>query len=100
MTKTYKKTKKGNEIIEFDFGYVSYNPCITDNIYDEILVGLEEAESRAGGDETAFCMGKEWRILNGDFRKEYAACETEEECIAVFDKHKEEHYSGFSTVDQ
>lgn len=88
-----------NEILKFNFGYVSYNPSIQGGWADTLLVIMGQAKSRKGRDETAFktYSDGEWRILNGDFREEYSKCSTRDECIAVYDKYKAEFGSDFST---
>ena len=69
--------------------YISYNPN-TNNCPVTLLgqrLGIGEGED---GEETAlYGSDKKWRILKGDFRKEYEQCKTENECLAVYESHKD-----------
>ena len=77
--------------------FVSYNPSIPQNVFDDILVAFSQADSREGKDETALKTKDTWMILNGDFTDEYAKCKTVKQAVAVYKKYKKEHRSGFST---
>jgi len=98
-----------NEVLAGDGFYISYNPSIKANPFDSVLVGLGEAESRVGLDETALCvedstnpMGRCFLILNGDFRKDYEEAFPlgKEACIAVYEKYREEYRSDFTNTDK
>lgn len=77
--------------------FISYNPKIHSNAFDDFLVLCGEAEDRSGKDETAIKVDDVWMILNGDFTKDYLACESKEECINFYKNKKEEYRSDFST---
>lgn len=99
--KENKKWEKlsSNYVLKGKGYYISYNPCIEPNPFDEGLGLLGVAESRIGLDETALRDEKNniWYILNGDFRKEYEKCRSLKECIKVYSKNKKLHRSDFST---
>lgn len=65
----------------------------------QMIGGMFNGEDKPQ-EETALHDGKTWRILLGDFRKEYEEVFPDlKKCIAVYDKHKEAHRSGWSTDD-
>lgn len=93
-------TGRGNLVYEQKTFTISYNPNIVPNVFDTFLVGLGEAEDRVGKDETALFTIKSqkmWRILNGDFRKEYEKCKTISSALKVYNKYKAKNRSDFST---
>lgn len=75
----------GNYVLKGDGFHVSYNPG------NSSIVPTEE---------TALYDGKHWRILNGDFRKEYKASVKKglDSCIKIYNKHKDKHCSAWSTA--
>lgn len=94
---------KYNEYVKGDGFFVSYNPNPnlnpTNALYNALgaSVGIETKR-----EETALVVpgGKpKWRILNGDFRKEYeeAIPLGLDACIAVYEENKAQHRSDWST---
>ncbi len=85
--KKWIKTGMGNIVIEADWGRISYR----------------KEEGLEGGEETAlFCSGnekyKKFKILIGDFRKEYEKVFPDlEECLKIYDKYKDQYRSKWST---
>ena len=100
----WEKTYSGNLILRGDDFYISFrgdarggdNPILE---MTNMLGGVFGVKT--GATETALCVAnsdEKWRILNGDFRKEYeAAYPSLEACIAVYDEHKAECRSDWST---
>lgn len=84
-----------NEILDAGDFYVSYN--------SNPGMGMSFFSSDSGGSETALVNRKDaknkYRILNGDFRKEYleAAPKGFQACLAVYEKNKKESGSSWST---
>ena len=83
-----------NELLYGEGFFISYNPKPGGNIPSF------EADNR--GDETALVVPgdkKEYRILNGDFRKEYLELVPKglEACIKFFDENEPEHGSSWTT---
>lgn len=93
-----KKTKKSawqdlehNQILQGEGFYVSYNPNT-----GMAHAGLSDLVNMLGGDvtdgeETALYDGTVWRILSGDFRKEYekAFAKGLDGCLEVYKKNIE-----------
>lgn len=100
-----------NELLEGEGFYLSYNPGHYNpghygpkNLLGALAVAL-------GGDpsmeivtaETALCVqhpdGREWLILNGDFRKDYEGLVDQglAACRAFYNSQKDEHKSPWST---
>ena len=83
-----------NEVLEMDDFYISYNPRAggefnflqSDNHQPETALVIPNNEHK-------------FRILNGDFRKEYEKLvgEGKEACIKFYDKLKKEHISTWSS---
>ena len=95
----WTKTNQGNEIIEGDGFYVSY--VSHKNNYWR---GVSVFESDNASDETALYkpnadLDVKWRILNGDFRKEYEKLVPKgfDACVKFFDKMKKKHKSTWSS---
>lgn len=83
-----------NEILHGEGFYISYNPRTgVGNPLSEVLSGLTGFPH--GLAETALCVNpddstnRKWYILEGDFRKEYAAVAHEglEACMKVYQKN-------------
>ena len=74
----WTSTGNGNQIIEADWGLISYNPCVRASMFDS-----------GGQEETALMIeGKGYSVLNGDFRKEYEqAFPDKEACYNVYRKN-------------
>ena len=94
------KKIRNNEILEFDGYYISYNPqtggghkVLTDIAN---IIGSFTGEEFKDGEETALYDYKHWRILEGDFRKDYEECKTLKDCIKVYNKNKK-YKSSWST---
>lgn len=95
-----------NEILQFDGYYISYNP---DTQKDHLgmtgianmMASLVDPDlSFKDGEETALYNEKTsvWYILEGDFRKEYEACNSFEECLEVY-KNNIDKRSNWSSDD-
>lgn len=72
--------------------YISYNPNVN------LLEPLFSEDDPVYGQETALVTAKGFRILNGDFRKEYEALVPKglEACLAFFNSHKERYGSSWT----
>jgi len=85
----------GNEVLEGDGFFISYNP--------NPGVGFSLFASDKGSDETALVKeddpNNKYRILNGDYRKEYkklVLCGFKA-CVDFYNKQCEKHGSTWST---
>lgn len=90
----WKETGGGNRILRFDDFYVSYNPnpSLNPGMALFAMFGDNTREETALKSDT----GPEFFVLNGDFRADYEACDTYEQALAVYQKHKAEHRSQWS----
>ena len=98
MKKVTKKSKHQwvyvgpNEILRAKWGRVSYNPNTGNGHFmagaiTELLNAF--GKNVKDGEETALYDGKVWRILTGDFRKEYEKVFPNlKKCITVYKKNK------------
>lgn len=104
-TKTTWKKNEFNEVLERGDYFISYNPADKVNPQEELVMMMgammgfvQEDEKRQP--ETALVFEKdgerEYKILNGDFRKDYEKCKSLKECIAFFDKKSESYKSKWS----
>ena len=93
----WEETGRGNSVLHFRGGYISYNPDIQGSfLRDELGIGgVAQMIGTAMGletknEETALYLKKDnsWRILNGDFRRQYEKCKTIKERLAVYEKNK------------
>lgn len=96
MKKKWQITSRGNFILEGDGFDISYNPSA-----DHELGGAFKPDTLAG--ETALVNSNdkiEYRILNGDFRKEYEKVIDKgfKACLAVYNKHKKLHNSSWTSM--
>lgn len=100
-TPLWIQTGHGNSIVEGEGYYLSYNPRIGSGLINVMGMALG-IEDRSGDDETALYVEStnKWYILNGDFRKEYERCENLDECLLVYEAHKDNHRSDWSTDKQ
>lgn len=75
----------GNEILRGDGFYISY-------MRPGALQHIPWAASEQGQAETALCVGDEFYILNGDFRKEYEAAFPGglKSVLEVYEKNKDQ----------
>ncbi len=95
MNKKEWKKVNNNEVISFDWGYLSYNPQTTKSPLTDlanIISTLGDlGKTFIDGEETAiFSREKnDFYILEGDFRKELEACETLEECLVIYNNNKD-----------
>lgn len=95
----WKTTGRGNSVLQSDdveWGHISYNPSAPVSFYAMAL-----APSVGGLEETALVIYEDgetkYRILNGDFRKEYEEVwPNKESCKKVFEKNIN-HKSDWST---
>lgn len=93
----FKPTGMGNLVYRGKGFYVSYRAEMIDNPIDNLVNMFTQTESRIGKDETALSAGGVWRVLNGDFRKDYEKCTTLAQSLKVYEKHKDKYRSVFST---
>ena len=90
----FKPTAWGNELLESDGFYISYN--------SDPGMGFSFLQGDNKSDETALVKeddtDNQFRILNGDFREEFEAiieCGFEE-CLALYNKLSGDHDSSWS----
>ena len=89
----WKKIGDTNVILEADWGHISYNPetgkgPFIGRVITDIL--NEFGQNVKDGEETALYNEESdvWRILTGDFRKEYEkAFPRFEECLKVYNEN-------------
>lgn len=93
----WEPTGRGNYIKKLDGVFLSYNPCVEDNLIDDFLISIGECEDKRNPEETALKYKDTWMILNGNFMEEYDQCNSAEECLGVYNKYKKTHRSDFST---
>ena len=89
----FESTNGGNEVLEGDGFFISYHPTPG--------VGISFFESDDGSDETALVKEDsdiKYRILNGDYRKEYEELIPQgfEACLAFYEKMCVEHDSSWT----
>jgi hypothetical protein len=102
-----------------DYGFLSFNPKTGYNpdgsaqddmeVFTDIANNLlkllddELLPVRNGGEETALVDNRgdrnQFRILDGDFRYEFAKADTFAQALAVYNEHKAKHRSNWSTTD-
>lgn len=82
-----------NELLQADGWYVSYNKTAGASKEDalgdlaQLIGGIFTGEGEPQ-EETALYDGKKWRILKGDYRKEYEQAFPDwDECLKVYHKH-------------
>ena len=91
----FESTGNGNEILEGDGFYISYNSNPGE--------GLSMFQGDGGSDETALVNpdnpDNEYRILNGDFRAEFEAIIEQGivACLKLYNEQKVENGSSWST---
>lgn len=105
--KTFKQIGPHNFVKKIDEKvYISFNSQIENNPFDEVILKMRKVEPRVNKQETALVIKPEnprdflaakFLILEGDFTEEYDKCSSLEECLDVYNKHKAEHQSPFST---
>ena len=91
----FKLTERGNELLEGDGFYISYN--------SNPGGGISLFQGDNNSDETALVKeddpDNKFRILNGDFREQFEAiieCGFED-CLALYNKLSGDHDSSWST---
>ena len=86
----FSPTGVGNYILEMEDFHISYNPCPWG--------GISLFASDTGGAETVLCRDREYYILNGDFRSEYAELAPLgfTACFKFYKQHREMHDSSWS----
>jgi len=100
----WKKTAAGNEILDGDEFYISFN----ENKYNSVVLApFYTALTTLTGDdrfmkiseETALCVDGKYYILRGDFRKEYEELVPKglDACIKFYKKNKKKYQSIWST---
>ena len=97
-----EKTAGNNVILMNEKVKVSYNPDTGAGMLGGVSQAIGGITGNKEGEETAL-IGKDglWRILEGDFRKEYEKVYPNwKKCLAVYNKHKEESRSGWSTDEE
>lgn len=100
--KWIKKEGFANQVIRGKGFFISYNKATGKDPISEAIAGFAQIlglDARNGEPETAFKEDNgEWKILKGDFRKEYeAAFPSITKCRAVYEKNKAKHRSNWST---
>lgn len=82
-----------NYVLEGDGFFISYNSCP--------WAGVSIFESDTGGAETALVIENKYKILNGDFRKEYEKLAPKglDACLKFYDEKKGEFGSSWSSPD-
>jgi hypothetical protein len=107
MKKIVKKTKLKwmptggtNIILKTKWGRISYNPHTGSSHLGGLMTDMLNlfGEDVEDGEETALYDGKVWRILTGDFRKEYEEVfPSLKKCKEVYLKYKDKHRNNYST---
>lgn len=99
MVNKWKKLER-NVILNRRGYYISYNPDTNSteegmmlNLLGNVLGGLD----RTGAPETALCKNGDFKILHGDFRKQYEKCKSYTACVAFFKKNAKKHGSDWTT---
>jgi hypothetical protein len=106
MSKEWKATGSGNLTLAGEGFYISFrgdarkggpeNPLLEVTNTLGGIFGINTGETETALHVRGSDQG--WRILNGDFRAEYeAAYPSLEACIAVYEKHKNDCRSDWST---
>ena len=95
MKKTNKKwevSPMGNLVLQGDGFFISYRANTAD--FGESWAGNDE-----GSGETALCFDGEYKILNGDFRKDYEKIIDSglNECLKFYEEKKEKFNSRWTT---
>ena len=93
------KTGGGNEVLSTKWGRISYNPN-TGNAFGRLTTLLLNIHNQnvEDGEETALYDNKVWRILTGDFRKQYTKLFPNlKKCIAFYESQKKKHRNNYST---
>ena len=89
----FEATGYGNFIFDCGDFFISYNPC--PGSIEPLFVSDDNS------DETALIRGKDFYILNGDFREEYLKLSTSgwEKCYKFF-KEKEARFGSTWTTGE
>ncbi len=98
--KKWIETGKGNVVLEADWGRVSYNSNTAQSVLCPEITELVKGFGKdvEDGEETALYCNGDFKILTGDFRKEYEEAFPDlEECLKVYDKYKDQHRNNWST---
>lgn len=83
---SWKQTGAGNEILEMDGFFLSYNPDCSSGLvglYDALL-GVHQEK------ETAIVWHNKYLILNGDHRTDLGG-KSIEECLGYFLRNEDQH---------
>ena len=89
-----------NVILRAKWGRISYNPDTSAHPLAGLTTQLIRLMGRdvKDGEETALYDGKIWRILTGDFRKDYEKVFPNlEKCLTFYESKKAEFRNNFST---
>lgn len=70
--------------------WVSYNPCTFDG-HEETALCIEDSSAP---------FGLNYAILEGDFTKEYKACETLKDALKVYIAHCETNPNPWTTISK
>ena len=99
----WKHTGK-NWVLNRESYYISYNPNTSSTIEGKIFNELGESFGigRKSKEETALVLiikgsNRIFKILNGDFRKDYEQCKNLAECLSFYYSKKKEFGSDWST---
>lgn len=105
---TWNKMPAGNLLLKAKGFIISFQPNVRKEVMGEEfnqianliggLAGIDKFDESSKG-ETALYNGKVWRILNGDFRKDYEKVVAKgfKACLGVYDKHKKNNWCNWST---
>lgn len=90
---------KNNSVLNGNGFYISYNPNTALGNQEFTILANILGLDRKDGEETALCLvGGGFRILNGDFRKEYEKAFPDlKKCLAVYEKNKAKFRNNWST---
>jgi len=97
----WEKVKNKNNFISDKKEYCcSYNPKTDLKYITSFANFLSKNKKFKDGEETALYSKKtnEWRILEGDFRKDYEKCKSLEECIIFYENNPAK--SNWSVVNK
>ncbi len=96
----WKATGSGNVVMQRDGWFVSYNPNTAAGHMAGLLTDLGNllGGNLSDGEETALKNENgDWKVLTGDFRKEYEDCRDYAAAVEVYEKYRGEHRNNYST---
>lgn len=87
-----------NYVLKLDKGYASFNSSPGDSGLEAIASLISGKDMTVKGSETALYDGETWYILNGDFRAQFEAAGTFDECFKIYQANQDRR-SDWSTDD-